>query len=133
MKRGSFAALGLAGLLLLGACAAEGGETTTEAAAVQQDEAAENGATIDRDQFRRDVRGLWEDHIAWTRLFIVSVVDGLKDVDVTAARLLRNQTEIGDAIKPFFGDEAGKQLTELLNEHILVAADRGGQVLTTRR
>ena len=69
------------------------------------------------------MNALWEDHIAWTRLFIVSAVDDLKDVDVTAARLLRNQTEIGDAIKPFFGDEAGTQLTELLNEHILIAAD----------
>jgi hypothetical protein len=69
------------------------------------------------------MQALWEDHIAWTRLFIVSAVDGLADVDVTAARLLRNQTEIGDAIKPFFGDDAGKQLTELLNEHILIAGD----------
>jgi hypothetical protein len=72
---------------------------------------------------RRDVRALWEDHITWTRLFIVSAVDGLEDVDVTAERLLRNQTDIGDAIKPFFGDEAGNALTELLNEHILIAAD----------
>jgi hypothetical protein len=123
VKKGSLIALALCGLLLLGACATGEASTTSQPLAAAEDQATEADPGIDRDQFRRDVRALWEDHIAWTRLFIVSAVDGLKDVDVTAARLLRNQTEIGDAIKPFFGDEAGVQLTELLNEHILVAAD----------
>jgi hypothetical protein len=123
MKKGSFVALGLVAMMLLGACATDHGSMSTQAAAAaQHDHAAEN-VVIDRDEFRRDVRALWEDHITWTRLFIVSAVDGLADVDVTAARLLRNQTDIGDAIKPFFGDAAGNKLTKLLEEHILIAAD----------
>lgn len=69
------------------------------------------------------MRKLWEDHITWTRLFIVSAAADLPDLDATTARLLRNQQDIGDAITPFYGDEAGTQLTELLREHILVAAD----------
>ncbi len=73
--------------------------------------------------FQDAMRKLWEDHITWTRLFIVSVAGDLPDQDPTAARLLRNQDDIGDAIKPFYGEEAGEQLSSLLREHILVAAE----------
>src|SRR5262245_57306133 len=73
--------------------------------------------------FDADMRKLWEDHITWTRLFIVSATADLPDLQATTDRLLRNQTDIGDAIKPFYGDAAGNQLTALLRTHILTAAD----------
>lgn len=83
------------------------------------------GASIERTQkavqFRQDMRKLWEDHITWTRLFIVSFAADLPDQGPTAGRLLANQTDIGDAIKPFYGEAAGDALTELLREHILGA------------
>jgi len=66
---------------------------------------------------------LWEDHVTWTRLYIMSVTSDLLDADAAATRLLQNQVDIGNAVKPFYGDKAGKQLTSLLNEHILIAAD----------
>ena len=69
------------------------------------------------------MRKLWEDHITWTRLFIVSAVADLPDLEATTERLLRNQKHIGNAIKPYYGDAAGEQLTKLLTEHILGAAD----------
>jgi hypothetical protein len=72
------------------------------------------------------MRKLWEDHITWTRLFIVSAAtlpDNLPDTGPTADRLLANQTDIGDALRPFYGDEVGDAVTALLREHILTAAD----------
>ena len=72
---------------------------------------------------RTDMRRLWEDHVTWTRLFIVSALDGAADTDATAQRLLQNQTDIGNAIKPLYGDAAGAGLTALLRDHILTAAD----------
>ncbi|MFY9587367.1 MAG: hypothetical protein WAT66_07935 [Actinomycetota bacterium] len=72
---------------------------------------------------RTAMRKLWEDHVTWTRLYIVSAAAGLKDQQVTAERLLKNQDDIGNAIKPYYGDAAGAQLTALLRDHILTAAD----------
>lgn len=83
-------------------------------------------APVEKDSrlaFHDAMRKLWEDHITWTRLYIVSAAADLPDKDLTAQRLLQNQTDIGDAIKPFYGDAAGDQLTELLEEHILVAVE----------
>jgi hypothetical protein len=72
--------------------------------------------------FSNAMRKLWEDHITWTRLYIVSAAADLPDKDLTTQRLLQNQVDIGNAIKPFYGEEAGTKLTALLKDHILGAA-----------
>jgi hypothetical protein len=72
---------------------------------------------------RNDMRRLWEDHVTWTRLAIISLTTDSPDTEATVGRLLQNQTDIGNAIKPFYGDAAGDELTRLLREHILIAAD----------
>ena len=73
--------------------------------------------------FNQDMRKLWEDHITWTRLYIVNALNDLPSKESTADRLLRNQAEIGDAFKPFYGNEAGQKLTSLLRDHVLIAAE----------
>ena len=78
---------------------------------------------IDPLVFQQAVRKLWEDHITWTRVYIIAALAGLPEADTAAQRLLQNQADIGNAIKPFYGDQAGSQLTSLLNDHILTAAD----------
>ena len=80
-------------------------------------------AKPDVSDFRSDMRKLWEDHVTWTRLYIVSAVADLPDKDATARRLLQNQTDIGDAVKGFYGDAAGVKLTSLLKEHIVIATE----------
>jgi hypothetical protein len=72
---------------------------------------------------RLELRRLWEDHITWTRLAIISLTTGAPDTEATVGRLLQNQTDIGDAVKPFYGNAAGNELTRLLKQHILIAAD----------
>jgi hypothetical protein len=82
-------------------------------------------ATISRAELalRSDMRVLWEDHVTWTRLAVISLVAGTPDTEATVARLLRNQADIGDAVKPFYGKAAGNALTGELRKHILIAAD----------
>jgi hypothetical protein len=85
--------------------------------------AAEESLT--RGAFHDAMRKLWEDHITWTRLYIVSATgeEDLPDTQATADRLIANQADIGNAIRPFYGDEAGDQLTALLTDHIVIATE----------
>ncbi len=78
---------------------------------------------VTRQTFHDEMRKLWEDHVTWTRVYIISALAGLPDQDHAAARLLKNQDDIGDAIRPFYGEQAGDQLSGLLREHILIAAE----------
>lgn len=82
-------------------------------------------ATLTRKELtlRSDMRRLWEDHIVWTRLAIISLTTDAPDTQATVGRLLKNQTDIGNAVKPFYGSAAGTKLTGELRKHILIAAD----------
>ena len=79
--------------------------------------------TAAQNAFHDQMRKLWEDHVTWTRLAIVTFADGSPGFNATAGRLLQNQTDIGDAIKPFYGDAAGNRLTALLDDHITIAVE----------
>lgn len=74
-------------------------------------------------ELRVAMRKLWEDHITWTRNYIISSLADLEDTGKVAERLLKNQDDIGDAIKPVYGDDAGKKLAALLRDHILIATE----------
>jgi hypothetical protein len=73
--------------------------------------------------FHDQMRKLWEDHVTWTRLAIVTFADGSPGFGTTAGRLLQNQSDIGDAIKPYYGVAAGNRLTSLLHDHITIAVE----------
>jgi hypothetical protein len=84
------------------------------------------------------MRALWESHGTWTERAIVDFVGGLPDTQLAVKRLLRNQTQIGNAVKPFYGRKAGNRLTALLKGHIhaavalLEAAKSGDSDATAR-
>jgi hypothetical protein len=120
--------LALAGLIalaaMIGVLAVSGaGEGHAEAEHGHGHAAAPAATTSRQAAFHDAMRKLWEDHITWTRLAIVSFAGDLPDLPATEQRLLRNQTDIGDAIKPFYGKAAGDRLTELLKAHITGAVD----------
>ena len=75
------------------------------------------------EQLRMAMHKLWEDHIVWTRNVILNIMDDLPGTEQAVNRLLQNQDDIGNAVKPFYGDAGGKELTRLLREHITTAAD----------
>jgi hypothetical protein len=114
----------LAALAISGGPAAhahgDGSHDATTAATV-----AHSQTTLTRKEvaLREGMRQLWEDHIVWTRLAIISLTTGSPDTQVTVGRLLKNQTDIGNAVKPFYGKAAGNKLTAELRQHILIAAD----------
>jgi hypothetical protein len=105
------------------ALALGGGPAAQEHSQEHADAAKHRGLSEQRLTLHDNMRRLWEDHITWTRLFIVSASADLSGTPATTQRLLRNQQDIGDAIKPFYGRAAGEKLTSLLQKHIVVAAD----------
>jgi len=74
-------------------------------------------------ELKEGMRKLWSDHVIWTRMFIVSSVSNMPEAGLNAERLLKNQQDIGNAIKPYYGDVAGEKLADLFKTHILIAAD----------
>jgi hypothetical protein len=90
---------------------------------VKEAKAAPTAPTMSATDLRNGMRKLWADHTTYTHSYIVSALAGLPDLGTVTQRLLRNQDDIGNAIKPIYGDEAGKKLSALLRDHILIAAD----------
>ena len=70
--------------------------------------------------FQSEMRELWKDHTTWTHLFIISTLAELPYRDPSLRRLLEIQNNIGNVIKPFYGDEAGNELAALLTEHVVI-------------
>jgi hypothetical protein len=80
--------------------------------------------------FHDAMRKLWEDHITWTRNVIISFEvnvpksrETLPDLSAALDRLFQNQVDIGNAIKPYYGNEMGEKLTALLHDHIAIAGE----------
>ncbi|MCY9590615.1 glycosyltransferase [Paenibacillus chitinolyticus] len=72
-------------------------------------------------QLKVDMQKVWIDHTIWTRSYIVSAISNRPDQKDVLDRLLRNQQDIGNVIKPYYGEAAGNKLADLLREHILIA------------
>jgi hypothetical protein len=69
------------------------------------------------------MRKLWSDHVVWTRQYIVAATADDPSAAAAAARLMKNQEDLGNAIVPYYGSEAGTKLTDLLKQHINIAVD----------
>lgn len=72
-------------------------------------------------QLKVDMQKVWLDHTIWTRSYIVSAISNRPDQKDVLDRLLRNQQDIGNVFKPYYGEAAGNKLADLLREHILIA------------
>lgn len=110
----------LVALAVSGAPSAQAHSTTSSQAITRT---AGTTGSMSQQEFalRTQLRKLWEDHITWTRMVIVDFAAGLPDLTSAEQRLLRNQVDIGNAIKPYYGAAAGNALTKLLRTHILEA------------
>jgi murein DD-endopeptidase MepM/ murein hydrolase activator NlpD len=87
------------------------------------DNRTSGGITQAELNLRNLMRILWEQHITWTRLTITSMVFNLPDVEPTTNRLLRNPKDFEAALAPLYGPAAAARFSELLREHLVLAAE----------
>jgi LysM repeat protein len=73
--------------------------------------------------YRKEMIALWEEHVAWTRMAIISLTFDLPDLEFVIARLLQNATDMGNMFRTLYGEEAAKTYAHLIQEHLLIAAD----------
>lgn len=71
----------------------------------------------------KQLNKLWEQHVHWTRSFIISTANNLGDLDAVTYRLLRNPDDFANLLRPFFGNGLANTFKNLLTQHLLIAAD----------
>lgn len=72
---------------------------------------------------RMAMHNLWAEHVIWTKAYTTGALADLGDAAETSKRLLKNQDDIGNAIKPYYGEDAGNKLAALLRSHIMIATE----------
>jgi len=72
---------------------------------------------------RDDMRLLWEQHVYWTRMTIISIANSLPDEDATTKRLLRNAKDFENAFRPFYGSKVAREFGRLITDHLVIAAE----------
>lgn len=72
-------------------------------------------------EFSTDMNRLWAEHMQWTYATVDAFFNQPGQLNANLNRLLQNQKDIGEAFAPYFGQETGSHLTELLTTHIMDA------------
>lgn len=69
------------------------------------------------------LRMLWEQHITWTRMTIISIIAGLPDVNLVTEKLLQNPINFEKALKPFYGNRIASKFNDLFKSHLVIAVE----------
>lgn len=69
------------------------------------------------------IRQLWEQHVYWTRFFIISTAANLNDLKPVTDRLLQNPKDFAQLLTPLYGVKTACRFQELFTQHLLIAAD----------
>ncbi len=81
------------------------------------------GISKDEQTLSNHLRMLWEQHVYWTRLVILSMAFGLPDTQVVTNRLLRNPKDFEAALRPLYGEEKAAKFANLFTSHLTIAAE----------
>ncbi len=76
-----------------------------------------------------DMRKVWEQHVYWTRMFLISTAARLDDQAATTARLMRNPKDIANIFENYYGANIANTIESLLVQHLKI----GGDLITALR
>jgi hypothetical protein len=74
-------------------------------------------------KLRNNMRKLWEEHVAWTRMTIISMIEDLQDQKLVTERLLQNAPNMAALLKPYYGEQAANTFSQLITSHLVIAAN----------
>lgn len=69
------------------------------------------------------IRGLWEQHVFWTLLFILGVTFELPNANLITDRLLRNPKDFEKILIPVYGQSVAAEFSKLFTSHLSIAAE----------
>ncbi len=78
---------------------------------------------ISMHRLSNQIRLLWEQHVYWTRMLILSIVFELPDLEFVTNRLLRNPKDFAEVLHLFYGADVVAEFTKLFTEHLVIAAE----------
>ncbi len=76
-----------------------------------------------RQDILNQLRKLWEQHVYWTRFFIISTLADLNDIDEVTTRLLQNPKDFAKLLEYFYGVQIANQFQNLFTEHLMIGGD----------
>lgn len=71
----------------------------------------------------------WEQHVYWTRMLLISIVERLNDQEAVIKRLMQNPNDIAMIFADFYDKNTAKAISDLLSEHLSI----GAQLITALR
>jgi hypothetical protein len=74
------------------------------------------------EHLNQEFRTLWEQHVAWTRMLIISIAEGLRDEKLVTDRLLRNPDDMAAVLNRYYGNAAAGRFRNLMRDHLVLAA-----------
>lgn len=73
--------------------------------------------------FEERVEHFWCKTVDYTRNAIISILGGLGDIDALVTRLMSLQEDIGNAVAPYYGNDAADTVTNVLKQHVTLLVD----------
>ena len=79
--------------------------------------------SMDVVELLEEMNMLWEQHVYWTRMLLISIAERLKDQDEVAKRLLQNPYDIAAIYADYYAPDVAKTIAKLLTEHLQIGAN----------